>query len=108
MTAFKSAIYGWSIVWKPRDQERWLVDDNEEDNGLPAIFEDWEMAVDRLKYLDSKGVAGRMVAVLVHPSDFSVDGTNKFVDGFKGENGWWPRMTRKKRKRKGGNEGNQE
>lgn len=102
--AFKSAIYGWSIVWKPQGQDKWVIDDHEESNGLPAIFEDWNMAVDRLAYLESKGVVGRMVAVLVHPSDFKVDGKNKFIDGAQQLGGWWPHMKRKKKRRDNGGE----
>ena len=91
MSDFKSAIYGWSIVWQPNPADPWQVDDNEEANGLPAIFEDWGTAVDRLKYLETKNIKCRMVAVLVHPSDFSIDGTNKFDSNLRTPvDGWWP------------------
>lgn len=105
MADFKSAIYGWSIVWQPEPEARWVVDDNEDANGLPAIYEDWQMAMDRLSYLESKTVKARMVAVLVHPADFQIDGTNKY-DRSLGTpvSGWWPHSTRKKSKEKDGDD----
>lgn len=97
MADFKSAIYGWSIVYKAGDDPQWRVDDNDESNGLPAIYEDWDMATDRYRFLESKGVLVRMVAVLVQPSDFHVDGTNKYDGGLSTPvNGWWPHVRRKK------------
>lgn len=106
MRAFKSAIYGWSIVWKPEgDESKWIVDANDEAAGLPAIYEDWEMAVDRLTFLETKGVKGRMVAVLVHPADFGIDGRNKFIKEMPHPvDGWWPHVSKRKKRRKRGEE----
>jgi hypothetical protein len=97
MADFKSAIYGWSIVYKTSDDPMWRVDDNDQSNGLPAIFEDWQMTVDRVRYLESKQIPVRVVAVLVQPSDFRLDGTNKYDEGLATPvDGWWPKVRRKK------------
>lgn len=80
---FQSAIYGWSLMFRPAGPgTHWVVDVNQDVDALPAIFENWGEAVDRLEFLEGKGLDARLVAVLVQPNDYEDrDGTlvNKYV-----------------------------
>ena len=67
-------IYGWAIAYRfPDSTGPALVDPHEDVPELPAFYESPVELIDRITYLETRDIATRPIALLVHRSDFLHD-----------------------------------
>jgi len=64
-------VYGYMVVYK-RD-EAWVTECDDEFSSLPAHYPFMQQALDRAKFLRSKGIECRVGALLAEPSDTAAD-----------------------------------
>ena len=67
-----SEIYGWSLMYQPPGfHGRAFVDRHEEFPELPACFELPLELLDRIAFLESRGIRTRPIALVTRPEDFT-------------------------------------
>ena len=67
----RSEIYGWSLMYQPPGVSgRAFVDADDSLPDLPACFELPLELVDRIAFLESRGIRTRPLAVITRPEDF--------------------------------------
>ena len=72
------SIYGWSLAYRlPGDNGPATIDPHDEIPELPAFYESAGELLDRIHFLEERGVATRPIALLVQEGDFETlrDGT---------------------------------
>lgn len=62
-------IYGYMIVYRRERDHTWVVDQDEEYLNLPAHYLSIEEALDRVEFLRTKGLEGRVAALLAESTD---------------------------------------
>ena len=75
-TTLRSEIYGWSLMYQPQGVSGLaFVDPDDTLPDLPACFELPLELVDRIGFLEARGIRTRPLAVITRPEDFEpVDG----------------------------------
>jgi len=74
-TTVRRTIYGWALAYRfPGSTGPALVDPHDEVTDLPAFYESAAELLDRVDYLEARGIETRPIALLVHDRDFVRDG----------------------------------
>ncbi len=74
-TTVRRTIYGWALAYRfPDSTGPALVDPHDEVPDLPAFYESATELLDRVGYLEARGIETRPIALLVHDRDFVRDG----------------------------------
>lgn len=67
-------IYGWALAYRfPDSTGPALVDPDDDVPDLPAFYESPAELIDRVTYLEARGIETRPIALLVHENDFIRD-----------------------------------
>ena len=66
-------IYGYMVVYRRDRQSKWLVDTDDEYLNLPAHYLSQEEALDRVAFLRTKGIEGRVAALLAEGTDTAAE-----------------------------------
>jgi hypothetical protein len=62
-------VYGYMVVYRHNRESKWLVDQDDEYLNLPAHYISVDEALDRVEYLRSKGIEGRVAALVAESTD---------------------------------------
>ena len=62
-------VYGYCVVYKPAENGKWLVDQDEEYRNLPAHYLSMEEALDRVEFLRDRSVGARVAALMAERTD---------------------------------------
>jgi hypothetical protein len=74
-TTVSRTIYGWALAYRfPDSTGPALVDPHDEVPDLPAFYDSATELLDRVGYLEARGIETRPIALLVHDRDFVCDG----------------------------------
>lgn len=79
----RAEFYGWSLLYQFPDMHGLaLVDVHERFPDLPAIYESPLELVDRVEFLERRGIATRPLVVMVQPGDFRTAADGRIVNRF--------------------------
>lgn len=62
-------VYGYMVVYRHDRQSKWQVDTDDEYLNLPAHYLSVEEALDRVEFLRTKGIEGRVAALVAESTD---------------------------------------
>ena len=75
-------VYGYMVVYRHHRTSKWLVDTDDEYMNLPAHYLSVEEALDRVEYLRTKSIEGRVAALVAESTDTAEEfESNKLPDG---------------------------
>lgn len=67
--ATELSVYGYMVVYRHDRSSKWLVDTDDEYGNLPAHYLAFDEALDRVEFLRTKGVEGRVAALVAEKTD---------------------------------------
>jgi hypothetical protein len=62
-------IYGYCVAWIPSTESKWTMEQDDEYQNLPAHYLTLDEALDRVAYLQDKGIRARALALVATPAD---------------------------------------
>ncbi len=66
----KMSVYGYCVLYRQGvDDTKWVVDQDEEYQNLPAHYLALEEALDRAEYLRTKSIEARVAALMAEEND---------------------------------------
>ena len=66
----KLAVYGYTVIYKSKpDNDKWVVDQDDEYRNLPAHYLSMDEALDRVEFLRVKGIEARIAALVAESTD---------------------------------------
>jgi hypothetical protein len=74
-------VYGYMVVYRHNRESKWLVDQDDEYLNLPAHYPSPDEALDRVDYLRSKGIEGRVAALVAETTDTAEEFEENKIDG---------------------------
>ena len=74
-------VYGYMVVYRRDRESKWVVDQDEEYMNLPAHYLSLEEALDRVEFLRTKGIEGRVAALVAESTDTADEFEGNRVDG---------------------------
>ena len=74
-------VYGYMVVYRHARDSKWLVDTDDEYLNLPAHYLSLDEALDRVEFLRTKNVKGRVAALVAESTDTAEEFEGNKVNG---------------------------